>query len=134
MDSRFAANSLTPGRIKRLKTLIKLFAKSKLSHHASIRIVHDYSQYEWGRDYVFEVLEDGNRGCMRGYGGNVQAGDRLILQNGSETMQYQIDEIEHYSEPANLWIALVHTYAGTASDPRFWMGPADRTAEAALQA
>jgi hypothetical protein len=134
MDSRFAPARPTPVRIKQLKTLLGLFAKSGLSHSVSVCVVHDYSQYEWGRDYVFEPLEDGKRGCLRGYGGNLHAGDRIILCNGSETVQYQVDEIEHYNEPTNLWIALVHPYAGATSDRRFWMGPANRITEAAVHA
>jgi hypothetical protein len=116
MDSRPPANLLTPDRIKRMKTLVKLFAKSKLSQYASVRVIHDYTRYQCGRDYVLHGLENGSQGYLQGYGGNVHSGDRIILRKGGETVQYQVDAIEYYPESTNLWIARVRLESGTANN------------------
>jgi hypothetical protein len=132
MNSRLDSTNLNPHRTARLRTLVGLLAKSRLVQSAAVRVVHDYSHYKWGRDYVFESLEGSKQGYLKGYGGNIQRGDHLILRNGLETIRYQVDEIEHYVDPPNLWIALLRSCAGPVCDRRFWMGPVEPCCEPAL--
>ncbi|MEH1902973.1 MAG: hypothetical protein V7L04_16530 [Nostoc sp.] len=69
--------------------------------------IHDYSQQVWGSDYVFERLNEGTIGYMTGIGKSIKPGDRIILRQGSESYQYQVEEIDYYSDPSDMWIALL---------------------------
>jgi hypothetical protein len=132
MNSQLDSTDLHPHQVERLRTLVGLLAKSRLVQSASVRVVHNYSHYRLGQDYVFESLEGNKQGYLKGYGGNIQRGDHLILKNGSEAIRYQVDEIEHYVDPPGLWIALLYPCSGPISDRRFWMGPVDPCCEPAL--
>ncbi|MEH2459969.1 hypothetical protein [Nostoc sp.] len=68
---------------------------------------HDYSQQVWGNDYVFERLNEGTAGYMTGIGKGIKPGDRIILREGSESYQYQVEEIDYYSDPSDMWMALL---------------------------
>ncbi|MBN3893986.1 MAG: hypothetical protein HWQ41_01380 [Nostoc sp. NOS(2021)] len=69
--------------------------------------IHDYSQQVCGSDYVFERLNEGMIGYMTGIGKGIKPGDRIILQEGYESYQYQVEEIDYYSDPSDMWIALL---------------------------
>ncbi|MEH2395574.1 MAG: hypothetical protein V7K21_29275 [Nostoc sp.] len=69
--------------------------------------IHDYSQQVWGSDYVFERLNEGMIGYMTGIGKGVKLRDRIILRQDCESYQYQVEEIDYYSEPSDMWIALL---------------------------
>ncbi|MEH2409524.1 hypothetical protein [Nostoc sp.] len=69
--------------------------------------IHDYSQKVLGNDYVFERLNEGTIGYMTGIGKGIKPGDRIILREGSESYQYQVEEIDYYSDPSDMWMALL---------------------------
>ncbi|MEH2149005.1 hypothetical protein [Nostoc sp.] len=69
--------------------------------------IHDYSQQVWGSDYVFERLNEGMIGYMTGVGKGIKPCDRIILREGCESYQYQVEEIDYYSDPSDMWIALL---------------------------
>ncbi|MBG1271847.1 hypothetical protein [Nostoc sp. WHI] len=69
--------------------------------------IHDYSQQVWGSDYVFERLNGGILGYMTGVGKGIKPSDRIILRQGHESYQYQVEEIDYYSDPSDMWIALL---------------------------
>ncbi|MCC5655654.1 hypothetical protein LC608_01340 [Nostoc sp. XA010] len=69
--------------------------------------VHDYSRLVSGSDYVFERLNEGTIGYMTGSGTGIKASDRIILQEGCEFYQYQVEEVDYYSDPSDMWIALL---------------------------
>ncbi|MEH2376141.1 hypothetical protein [Nostoc sp.] len=69
--------------------------------------IHDYSQQVWGIDYVFERLNEGIMGYMTGVGKTIKPGDRIILRQGCESYQYQVQEIDYYSDPSDMWMALL---------------------------
>lgn len=69
--------------------------------------IHDYSQQAWGNDYVFERLNEGMIGYMTGIGKGIKSCDRIILRQGCESYQYQVEEIDYYSDPSDMWIALL---------------------------
>ncbi|WP_335030815.1 hypothetical protein [Nostoc sp.] len=69
--------------------------------------IHDYSQQLSGSDYVFERLNEGMFGYMTGVGKGIKASDRIILLQGYESYQYQVEEIDYYSDPSDMWIALL---------------------------
>ncbi|MFN6517439.1 MAG: hypothetical protein RMY29_023570 [Nostoc sp. CreGUA01] len=69
--------------------------------------IHDYSEQVLGSDYIFERVNEGTIGYMTGVGNGIKASDRIILRQGSESYQYQIEEIDYYSYPSDMWIALL---------------------------
>ncbi|MBH8554707.1 hypothetical protein I8751_20560 [Nostocaceae cyanobacterium CENA357] len=68
---------------------------------------HDYSQLIWGKDYVFESLSSGIEGQMTGIGKGIKPRDYIILQRGFETYRYRVEQIDYYSDPSDMWIALL---------------------------
>lgn len=68
---------------------------------------HDYTQSVKGRDYVFEFVEGQIKAQMTAQGKGIKRGDYIILQNQAYSEQYQVEEIEYYSDPADMWMALL---------------------------
>jgi MioC protein len=68
---------------------------------------HDYSLFVWGDDYIFEPIEEGSRGYMTGRGQGIEGGDCLILSNGFDSCRYRVEKINYYSNPPDMWIALL---------------------------
>lgn len=68
---------------------------------------HDYTKYFCGRDYIFEPIDNETKGYMTGQGKGIKRGDYIILCNGSKSCRYQVEEIDYYSEPPDMWIALL---------------------------
>ena len=69
---------------------------------------YDYTDCVRGRDYVFEVLDnDCNAGYMSARWKNIKCGSYVILANESHIEKYQVEEIDYYSEPSDMWIALL---------------------------
>lgn len=85
-----------------LAKIIRLLWKSRESSNT-----HNYLASKWRNSYIFEVLEQGVRGYITAQGRGVQLGDYLILPYGSTSAKYQVEEITYYSNPPDMWIALV---------------------------
>lgn len=71
---------------------------------------YDYTGLIVGRDYVFEVLDnDCDRGYMSARWKSIKCGDYIILANANilGTEKYQVEEIDYYSEPSDMWMALL---------------------------
>ncbi len=66
---------------------------------------HDYTQYSSNHDYIFEIAEREKCGYMTGQGRGINPGDYLILSSGSNTCRYQVESIDYYSNPPDMWIA-----------------------------
>ncbi|QLE40139.1 hypothetical protein FD723_06490 [Nostoc sp. C052] len=88
--------------LNKLSLVISSVAKLKQKNR-----IHDYSQQIWGSDYVFERLNEGMIGYMTGVGTGIKPCDRIILREGCESYQYQVEEIDYYSDPSDMWIALL---------------------------
>ncbi len=87
-----------------LSSLVKLIStKSKQQKNKT----HDYTRLVCGRDYVFEPTENQTRGYMTGQGRGIKSGDYIILQNGFGACIYQVEEIDYYSDPPDMWMALL---------------------------
>lgn len=69
--------------------------------------IHDYSQLVRGKDYVFEPLQGGMGGYMTSSGKGIKPGDYIILQYGCKHYRYQVEEIDYYADPSDMWIALL---------------------------
>jgi hypothetical protein len=70
---------------------------------------HDYTHRYWGHDYLFHPPEviGSQKARLVGWGRWVEAGDYLLLQNGSDTERYRVCEIEYETDPPNMWVAEV---------------------------
>ncbi|MDF5728082.1 MAG: hypothetical protein PUP92_08585 [Rhizonema sp. PD38] len=87
-----------------LSSLVKLIStKPKQQKNKT----HDYTRLVCGRDYVFEPIDNQTRGYMTGQGRGIKSGDYIIFQNGSSACKYQVEEIDYYSEPPDMWMALL---------------------------
>jgi hypothetical protein len=72
---------------------------------------HDYRRLVRGEDYVLEMKDESNCGYMTGQGNGIKRGDYLVLANGHGLARYQIEEIDYYSNPSDMWMALVKQVA-----------------------
>lgn len=73
--------------------------------------VHDYTRQQQGEDYCFgraphETSAD-SLFYMTGVGDGIQPNDYIVLQQDSDSVRYQVVEINHYGNVKNLWIALL---------------------------
>jgi MioC protein len=69
--------------------------------------IHDYSKFISGKDYIFEWLNEDIEACMTGFSKDIKPGDYIILSSSNESSQYQVQEIDYYSNPPDMWMALL---------------------------
>lgn len=70
--------------------------------------VYDYSRAIHGVDYVFDrVSEKDSGGYMTAQRGGVKVGDQILLTQDGVVNQYRIQELDYYSSPGDMWIALL---------------------------
>ncbi len=58
-----------------------------------------------GQDYVFELAEEDKKAYITGQGRGIKPGDSIILDD--DAGKYQVEKIDYYSNPSDMWIALV---------------------------
>lgn len=80
------------------------FRTSKLKQNTK---THYYTKYEDAHDHIFELREGGIKAYMTGEGKGIQRGDYLILQENSHAEPYQVDKINYYSNPPDMWVAIL---------------------------
>lgn len=68
---------------------------------------HDYSQFLQGQEYVFEPLDQGLEGQMTAIGKGIKPLDFIILRCDSQLCRYQVEEIDYYTDPPDMWIGLL---------------------------
>ncbi len=68
---------------------------------------YDYTHELGNLNYVFEPIDGHDKGHMTGYGKGVKIDDRIILQDAGEIYTYQIEQIDYYLDPPDMWIALL---------------------------
>ncbi|MFB2878037.1 hypothetical protein [Floridanema aerugineum] len=66
---------------------------------------HNFTKQKMSVNYEFEEI-DGRRGQMTGYGKGINVKDYIILTK--QGIRYRVEAIEYYSEPADLWTALLY--------------------------
>lgn len=69
--------------------------------------IHDYSGAEYGKDYIFESSNNSQNGYMTARGKAIKCNDYIIIRKGSQYYRYQVKEIDYYSNPPDMWIALL---------------------------
>ncbi len=68
---------------------------------------HDFTECVRGSDYVFEIAEDPMKAYMTAQSKDVKCDDYIILQIGSESCRYQVEQIDYYANPSDMWMALI---------------------------
>jgi MioC protein len=68
--------------------------------------IHDYSgrNRTWGHDYSITKVY-GKKVDLLGWGYGIKEGDFIILDNGMSTTNYQIKNIEYFTNPYDMWKA-----------------------------
>ena len=72
--------------------------------------IHDFTWQKQGHEYILEPARNesqGERFYMTGQGRGIRHFDYLLLQQGSESIMYQVEQINYYSNPSSMWIALL---------------------------
>lgn len=70
--------------------------------------IHDYTRAEYGKDYIFEsAAHNYTQGYMTARGKGVKCGDYIIFKKYKEAYRYQVKEIDYYSNPPDMWMALL---------------------------
>ena len=82
-------------------------ARQRKSHLHQKNRTHDYTQLVSGSDYIFESIDGESKGYMTGQGKGIKPGDYILLPDGSGISRYQIEEIDYYSNPPDMWIGLL---------------------------
>jgi hypothetical protein len=67
--------------------------------------VHDFSQQP-SSSFAFERTGE-NQASMTGQGRRVLRGDYILLQFGHKSALYQIQHVDYYSSPSDMWTALL---------------------------
>jgi hypothetical protein len=67
---------------------------------------HLYTRHVSGEHYVIEPVE-GDRFSITAYGRGVKSGDYLLLTQNSQLVRYQIEQVDYYSNPPDLWNGLL---------------------------
>lgn len=80
----------------------RLFAQ--VSPSASKCKTHNFTKQIKSVNYEFEEL-DTRRVQMTGYGKGINPRDFILLTE--ERIRYRVEAIDYYSDPANLWTALL---------------------------
>ncbi|MCA1991481.1 MAG: hypothetical protein LDL41_05465 [Coleofasciculus sp. S288] len=90
-----------------VSTNLLLIARALPSELQRKNTTYDYTQYASGQDYLFEPIDGGRSGYITAQMKGIKRGDYLILPNGSRSSRYQVEEIDYYSNPSDMWTALV---------------------------
>jgi MioC protein len=88
------------GRFLGLLDVVHLLFQKKVK-------VNDYTCYESGSDFIFEPIDDGRKGYMTGQGKDVHANEYIALRDGTKVEYYRVETIDYYSNPSDMWIALL---------------------------
>jgi hypothetical protein len=67
---------------------------------------HDFTKKAWGHNVEVMAVIDGGLGLrVAGWAHGVERGDLLLLPNGQSTTRYRVEQIDHQSNPRDMWFA-----------------------------
>ncbi|XWK88873.1 MAG: hypothetical protein U7127_02075 [Phormidium sp.] len=89
-------------QVAELNFFDKLFAQ--VSPASPKSRTHNFTKQIKSVNYEFEEL-DARRGQMTGCGKGINPRDFILLTE--ERIRYRVEAIDYYSDPANLWTALL---------------------------
>lgn len=75
---------------------------------------YHYNFYDFQTNFVIHSLaENRDTYAMTAQGAHVQPGDFIEITQPEYNAKYQVDHIEYYSEPSDMWIAVLHPISQT---------------------
>jgi hypothetical protein len=74
---------------------------------------HDFTQRKPGIDYSFELINQNKGGYLTGQNRNIKPGDLIILRVNHSFKKYEVEEIDYYSSPNDMWIARLVNFSCT---------------------
>jgi len=69
------------------------------------------AQLKCGADYFFEIVEQDSAACMTGKEHGIKRGDSTLLRNTDKAERDQVERIDYYACPSDIWIALLKPIA-----------------------
>lgn len=66
---------------------------------------HRYDNSVLNSDFCLEAIPDRSGFLMTSCKAGVRRGDLIQLNDADGLQEYRVDEIDYYSEPADMWIA-----------------------------
>ncbi|WP_299489264.1 hypothetical protein [Acaryochloris sp. IP29b_bin.137] len=89
---------------------------TQLSHPASLRHwgaanrrrtnkIHRYEHADLNSDFCLEAAPDQSGFLMTSCKSGVRGGDLIQIRDVDGLHEYRVDEIDYYSDPADMWIA-----------------------------
>ncbi|MBW4691181.1 MAG: hypothetical protein KME27_05375 [Lyngbya sp. HA4199-MV5] len=72
---------------------------------------HDFTKYQCGVDYYFELSSLPTEAYMTGQGKGIKPDDYILLQLEAAPQCYQVEIIDYYSQPPDMWVALLKPIA-----------------------
>ena len=73
-------------------------------------VTHDYGPglRKWGHDYTIMGIHDGGKRLnVSGWGDGLREGHYILLQQGDGSTRYLIKEVSYYSDPDDMWKAVL---------------------------
>lgn len=80
-----------------------------LSTHTRKRKTHHYDGAAWSSEFCLEATPDQSGFFMTSCKAGVRRGDLIQICDVDGCSEYRVDEIDFYSEPADMWIAKLRT-------------------------
>lgn len=72
---------------------------------------HWYHQEHLGTEFFIETSADSAVSYMTAQGPAVRPGDYIDIASSDGHLKFQVDKIEYYSDPADMWMAQLYPLA-----------------------
>lgn len=69
---------------------------------------HRYHQGQQGTEFILETTADTSVSYMTAQSPAVRPGDYIEIASPDGPLKFQVDEIEYYSDPADMWMAQLY--------------------------
>lgn len=80
----------------------------KLKDKQRKALVYRYPKSNHGNEFVLELMDESlSKYYMTGFGAGIKIGDFIVIEDRDVTATYQVENIDYYLEPSDMWIALL---------------------------
>lgn len=93
-------------QIKKVWYMALVAALGRGTRRRQTQTVHNY-RHRPPHEYEFEQLEDENQAYMTSQGRGLVRGDYIVLGQNQQVKVYQIQTIDYYTSPSDMWVALL---------------------------
>jgi hypothetical protein len=88
----------------------KFFAKSKPKDKRNKGRVYNYSESKNEKEFIIELIDQTLlKYGMTGFGSGIKVGDFIVIDEKS-LIKYQVEDIDYFLDPSDMWIAIVKEY------------------------